>query len=569
MDNKLMMPTGIEDFKEIRTDGYYYVDKTALIEQVLDKRSKVTLFTRPRRFGKTLNMSMLRYFFETGTDSKLFNGLYISQNAELCEKYMGKYPVIAISLKGVDADSYTKAKAQIIKIINREARRHRLLLKSEKLDSFDKELLTQLLSRNMEEDTITSSLQELTELLEAHFSKKVVVLIDEYDVPLAKAYENGYYNEIVLLIRNLFGNVLKTNDSLAFAVLTGCLRIAKESIFTGLNNFTVYSITDEEFDETFGFTNEEVRKMLVYYGLDSHFEEVKAWYDGYRFGNADVYCPWDVVNYCEDHKENTNAELQNYWMNTSGNEVIQHFVDSMNDPHMLTKSELELLVSGDTVVKQVDEMITYKELYSNIDNMWSTLFMTGYLTQRGKEPDGRYHLAIPNREICDCMVRRVLALFKRSVSQNRELLRSFCNAMLASDASTMEHALTEYMGKTISIRDSFAKSIRENFYHGLLIGILGSQGAWKATSNKESGDGFSDILIEVNEDDLRIGMVLELKYSKTENALDKECDDALQQIEDKNYDQELREKGYTKILKYGIAFYHKKCRVKTSFVPTS
>ena len=569
MDNKLMLPTGIEDFKEIRTDGYYYVDKTALIEQILDKRSKVTLFTRPRRFGKTLNMSMLRYFFETGTDSKLFNGLYISQNAELCEKYMGKYPVIAISLKGVDADSYTKAKAQIIKIINREARRHRLLLKSEKLDSFDKELLTQLLSRNMEEDTITSSLQELTELLEAHFSKKVVVLIDEYDVPLAKAYENGYYNEIVLLIRNLFGNVLKTNDSLAFAVLTGCLRIAKESIFTGLNNFKVYSITNTEFDETFGFTNEEVRKMLVYYGLDSHFEEVKAWYDGYRFGNADVYCPWDVVNYCEDHKENTNAELQNYWMNTSGNEVIQHFVDSMNDPHMLTKSELELLVSGDTVVKQVDEMITYKELYSNIDNMWSTLFMTGYLTQRGKEPDGRYHLAIPNREICDCMVRRVLALFKRSVSQNRELLRSFCNAMLASDASTMEHALTEYMGKTISIRDSFAKSIRENFYHGLLIGILGSQGAWKATSNKESGDGFSDILIEVNEDDLRIGMVLELKYSKTENALDKECDDALQQIEDKNYDQELREKGYTKILKYGIAFYHKKCRVKTSFVPTS
>ena len=564
-----MLPTGIEDFKEIRTDGYYYVDKTALIEQVLDKRSKVTLFTRPRRFGKTLNMSMLRYFFETGTDSKLFNGLYISQNAELCEKYMGKYPVIAISLKGVDADSYTKAKAQIIKIINREARRHRLLLKSEKLDSFDKELLTQLLSRNMEEDTITSSLQELTELLEAHFSKKVVVLIDEYDVPLAKAYENGYYNEMVLLIRNLFGNVLKTNDRLAFAVLTGCLRIAKESIFTGLNNFKVYSITNTEFDETFGFTNEEVRKMLVYYGLDSHFEEVKAWYDGYRFGNADVYCPWDVVNYCEDHKENTNAELQNYWMNTSGNEVIQHFVDSMNDPHMLTKSELELLVSGDSVVKQVDEMITYKELYSNIDNMWSTLFMTGYLTQRGKEPDGRYHLAIPNREICDCMVRRVLALFKRSVSQNRELLRSFCNAMLASDASTMEHALTEYMGKTISIRDSFAKSIRENFYHGLLIGILGSQGAWKATSNKESGDGFSDILIEVNEDDLRIGMVLELKYSKTENALDKECDDALQQIEDKNYDQELREKGYTKILKYGIAFYHKKCRVKTSFVPTS
>ena len=564
MENKLILPTGIEDFKEIRTEGYYYVDKTALVEQALDKRNKVTLFTRPRRFGKTLNMSMLRYFFETGTDAELFDGLYISKNIELCEKYMGKYPVIAISLKGVDADSYPKAKAQIIKIINREARRHRILLKSEKLDSFDKELLTQLLSRQMEEDTITSSLQELTELLEAHFSKKVVVLIDEYDVPLAKAYENGYYNEMVLLIRNLFGNVLKTNDSLAFAVLTGCLRIAKESIFTGLNNFKVYSITNTEFDETFGFTNEEVQKMLAYYGLESHFEEVKAWYDGYRFGNADVYCPWDVVNYCEDHKKNPNAELQNYWMNTSGNEVIQHFVDSMNDPHMLTKSELELLVSGDTVVKQVDEMITYKELYSNIDNLWSTLFMTGYLTQRGREADGRYHLAIPNREICDCIIRRVLVLFKSCVSQNRELLRSFCNAMLAADADTMERALTEYMGKTISIRESFAKSIRENFYHGLLIGILGSQGAWKATSNKESGDGFSDILIEVNEDDLQLGMVLELKYSKTEKALDKECDDALQQIEDRNYDQELREKGYTKILKYGIAFYHKKCRVKVA-----
>ena len=562
MENKLILPTGIEDFKEIRTDGYYYVDKTALIEQVLKERSKVTLFTRPRRFGKTLNMSMLRYFFEIGVDSTLFDGLHISENAEMCEKYLGQYPVIAISLKGVDADSYPKAKAQIIKIINREARRHRFLLKSENLDSFDKELLTQLLSRQMEEDTITSSLQELTELLEAHFSKKVVVLIDEYDVPLAKAYENGYYDEMVLLIRNLFGNVLKTNDSLAFAVLTGCLRIAKESIFTGLNNFTVYSITDEEFDETFGFTDGEVQKMLAYYGLDSHFEEVKVWYDGYRFGTADVYCPWDVVYYCKDHQNNPNAEIKNYWINTSGNEVIQHFVDSMNDPHMLTKSELELLISGDTVVKQVDEMITYKELYSNIDNLWSTLFMTGYLTQHGREADGRYHLAIPNREICDCMVRRVLALFKKSVSQNRELLRSFCNAMLAADASTMERALTEYMGKTISIRDSFVKSIRENFYHGLLIGILGSQGAWKATSNKESGDGFSDILIEVNEDELHVGMVLELKYSKTEKALDKECDDALQQIEDRNYDQELREKGYTKILKYGIAFYHKKCRIK-------
>ena len=574
ISTSIKLPVGIENFEEIRTGGYYYVDKTKLIKQLFASGGKVNLFTRPRRFGKTLNMSMLKCFLEIGAKPSLFDGLYISENKQLCSSFMGKYPVVFITLKNVDGLSFEEAKYRFVDVIGSEASRFSFLLDSDRISSNEKEMYKAIISMSegsfkMNTQVLLRSLKTLSELLYKHYDKKTIILIDEYDVPLAKAYENGYYNEMVLLIRNLFGNVLKTNDSLAFAVLTGCLRIAKESIFTGLNNFKVYSITNTEFDETFGFTNEEVRKMLVYYGLDSHFEEVKAWYDGYRFGNADVYCPWDVVNYCEDHKENTNAELQNYWMNTSGNEVIQHFVDSMNDPHMLTKSELELLVSGDTVVKQVDEMITYKELYSNIDNMWSTLFMTGYLTQRGKEPDGRYHLAIPNREICDCMVRRVLALFKRSVSQNRELLRSFCNAMLASDASTMEHALTEYMGKTISIRDSFAKSIRENFYHGLLIGILGSQGAWKATSNKESGDGFSDILIEVNEDDLRIGMVLELKYSKTENALDKECDDALQQIEDKNYDQELREKGYTKILKYGIAFYHKKCRVKTSFVPTS
>ena len=561
---KRKLPVGLDNFKKLRQGNYYYVDKTALIEQVLETGSEVTLFTRPRRFGKSLNISMLQHFLEIGTDPALFDGLHISENTDLCKKYMGKYPVISISLKGVDANSFSKAKLELAKVINREARRYRFLLNDPKMDFIDKELFMQLINPQMEEYTLTSSLQYFTELLEKYFSQKVVVLIDEYDVPLAKAYENGFYDQMVILVRNMFGNVLKTNDSLAFAVLTGCLRIAKESIFTGLNNFKVYSITNTEFDETFGFTDEEVKEMLDYYGLDSHFEEVKAWYDGYRFGNADVYCPWDVVNYCEDHKNNPNSELQNYWMNTSGNEVISHFVDSINDPHMLTKNELELLVSGDIVVKHIDEMITYKELYSNIDNLWSTLFMTGYLTQRGRDADGRYYLAIPNREICDIMIRRVLTLFRKSVSQNRELLRQFRNAMLAADADTMERVLTKYMGTTISIRDSFTKSIRENFYHGLLIGILGLQGDWKATSNKESGDGFSDILVEVNEDDLHIGMVLELKYSKTEKSLDKESNDALQQIENRNYDHELREKGYTKILKYGIAFYHKKCRIKVS-----
>lgn len=561
MEMKLSLPIGIEDFKEVRKDGYYYVDKTALIEQVLEKRSKVTLFTRPRRFGKSLNMSMLKNFFEIGTDAALFEGLHISKNTQMCEKYMGKYPVIAVSLKGVDAATYEEAFDQLVDIMNNNAAEFSFLQNSDSLTDYEKERFIKLLDDQMNQKIMGSSMLWLTKLLEKHYNKKVVVLIDEYDVPLAKAHENGYYDKMVLLIRNMFGNVLKTNNSLAFAVLTGCLRIAKESIFTGLNNFKVYSITDEEFDETFGFTGEEVQEMLAYYGLSSCFDKVKEWYDGYRFGNTDVYCPWDVVNYCSDHQNRPNAEMKNYWMNTSGNEVISHFIDSINDPHMLTKSELELLVSGETVVKRVDEMITYKELYSNIDNLWSTLFMTGYLTQRGKEMDGRYHLAIPNREICNIIVERVLALFRKDVSKNAKLLNGFCNAMLESDSATVEQLLTEYMDTTISIRDSFVKSLRENFYHGLLIGIFGYRDGWKATSNKESGDGFSDILIEVNENDSRMGIVLELKYSKSEKALDKDCQAALQQITDKNYEQALRKNGYQNILKYGIAFYHKKCRV--------
>ena len=561
MEMKLSLPIGIEDFKEVRKDGYYYVDKTALIEQVLEKRSKVTLFTRPRRFGKSLNMSMLKNFFEIGTDAALFEGLHISKNTQMCEKYMGKYPVIAVSLKGVDAATYEEAFDQLVDIMNNNAAEFSFLQNSDSLTDYEKERFIKLLDDQMNQKIMGSSMLWLTKLLEKHYNKKVVVLIDEYDVPLAKAHENGYYDKMVLLIRNMFGNVLKTNNSLAFAVLTGCLRIAKESIFTGLNNFKVYSITDEEFDETFGFTGEEVQEMLSYYGLSSCFDKVKEWYDGYCFGNTDVYCPWDVVNYCSDHQNRPNAEMKNYWMNTSGNEVISHFIDSINDPHMLTKSELELLVSGETVVKRVDEMITYKELYSNIDNLWSTLFMTGYLTQRGKEMDGRYHLAIPNREICNIIVERVLALFRKDVSKNAKLLNGFCNAMLESDSATVEQLLAEYMDTTISIRDSFVKSLRENFYHGLLIGIFGYRDGWKATSNKESGDGFSDILIEVNENDYRMGIVLELKYSKSEKALDKDCQAALQQITDKNYEQALRKNGYQNILKYGIAFYHKKCRV--------
>lgn len=557
---QLRLPVGIEDFAEIRRHGYYYVDKTQLIEQVLNRRNKVSLFTRPRRFGKTLNMSMLQHFFEIGTDPKFFQGLSISKNNELCEKHMGKYPVVSISLKSIHADSYAKAKAQLIKLVNREARRVQFLLDSDRLTAVDKALFSELLDREMEEDTLVSSLQELTELLEIHFGQQVIVLIDEYDVPLAKANQNGYYDEMALLLRNFFENVLKTNDSLEFAVLTGCLRIEKESIFTGLNNFKVYSITDTDYDETFGFVDDEVKKMLKSLNQQDHYEEVKEWYDGYRFGNTDVYCPWDVVNYCADHLTTPNATPKNYWLNTSGNEVINHFIDSVGEPQKLAKTELERLVSGNVVRKRINETITYKELYSTIDNLWSTLFMTGYLTQRGSEDDGRYRLVIPNREIRNMVTDNILSLFQDEVKKDGQMANAFCQALMEGKEKEVERLLTAYMGKTISIRDTFVrKSIKENFYHGILLGILSFKTGWEVSSNRESGTGFSDILIEIDDSD--IGIVIEVKYSDDEDQLEKDCKEALKQIKDRDYTQKLRDAGFHKILKYGIACQIKTCKV--------
>lgn len=557
---QLRLPVGIEDFAEIRRHGYYYVDKTQLIEQVLNRRNKVSLFTRPRRFGKTLNMSMLQHFFEIGTDPKLFQGLSISKNNELCEKHMGKYPVVSISLKSIHADSYAKAKAQLIKLVNREARRVQFLLDSDRLTAVDKALFSELLDREMEEDTLVSSLQELTELLEIHFGQQVIVLIDEYDVPLAKANQNGYYDEMALLLRNFFENVLKTNDSLEFAVLTGCLRIAKESIFTGLNNFKVYSITDTDYDETFGFVDDEVKKMLKSLNQQDHYEEVKEWYDGYRFGNTDVYCPWNVVNYCADHLTTPNATPKNYWLNTSGNEVINHFIDSVGEPQKLAKTELERLVSGNVVRKRINETITYKELYSTIDNLWSTLFMTGYLTQRGSEDDGRYRLVIPNREIRNIVTDHILSLFQDEVKKDGQMANAFCQALMEGKEKEVERLLTAYMGKTISIRDTFVrKSIKENFYHGILLGILSFKTGWEVSSNRESGTGFSDILIEIDDSD--IGIVIEVKYSDDEDQLEKDCKEALKQIKDRDYSQKLRDAGFHRILKYGIACQIKTCKV--------
>ena len=553
------LPIGIENFEEIRREDFYYVDKSYVIEQLLTQWGKVNLFTRPRRFGKSLNMSMLQSFFEIGKDKTLFDGLRISDNQELCEEYQGKFPVVSVSLKGINGATYEEARRFLIKTINEEARRLSVLSDSTELDETDHELLTQLKKKEMTNDSLVYSIRELTELLEKHYGSKVIVLIDEYDVPLAKANENGYYDEMVLLIRNLFENALKTNSSLKFAVLTGCLRIAKESIFTGLNNFKVYSITDKSFDETFGFTDAEVRELLWYYGQEKYYETVKEWYDGYRFGNVDVYCPWDVINFCSDHLADPGLEPRNYWANTSGNSVISHFIDSVGKPQKLTRMELEQLVNGGIVQKEINSELTYKELYSSIDNLWSTLFMTGYLTQRGESSGNRYNLVIPNREIRNIITNHILKMFKENVKDDGKTVSDLCDALLNKNPEKVELIFTEYMKKTISIRDTFArKPTKENFYHGLLLGILGFKENWSVMSNRESGDGFGDILIRIEDED--VGIVIEVKYADDGN-LQGECEKALQQIIDIRYTEALEQEGIHTIIKYGIACYRKKCKV--------
>ena len=532
------LPIGIENFEEMRREDFYYVDKSHVIEQLLTQWGKVNLFTRPRRFGKSLNMSMLQSFFEIGKDKTLFDGLRISDNQELCEKYQGKFPVVSVSLKGINGATYEEARRFLIKTINEEARRLSVLSDSTELDETDHELLTQLKKKEMTNDSLVYSIRELTELLEKHYGSKVIVLIDEYDVPLAKANENGYYDEMVLLIRNLFENALKTNSSLKFAVLTGCLRIAKESIFTGLNNFKVYSITDKSFDETFGFTDAEVKELLRYYGQEKYYETVKEWYDGYRFGNVDVYCPWDVINFCSDHLADPGLEPKNYWANTSGNSVISHFIDSVGKPQKLTRMELEQLVNGGIVQKEINSELTYKELYSSIDNLWSTLFMTGYLTQRGEPSGNRYNLVIPNREIRNIITNHILKMFKENVKDDGKTVSDLCDALLNQNPEKVE--------------------LKENFYHGLLLGILGFKENWSVMSNRESGDGFGDILIRIEDED--VGIVIEVKYADDGN-LQGECEKALQQIIDIRYTEALEQEGIHTIIKYGIACYRKKCKV--------
>lgn len=568
MASTMKLPVGIDDFRKLRESHFYYVDKTRLIEQLLLNWSEVTLFTRPRRFGKTLNMSMLKSFFDIGTDKALFDGLYISGNKELCDEYMGKYPVIFLSLKGVEGLTYEEAFEAFVRIMGKEVNRVSFLADSDKLTQIEREQYKGLtIMKNgrlaFDKEKLISSLQLLSQLLYKHYGKKAVILIDEYDVPLDKAFQNGYYNEMVPLIRGLFGQALKTNEFLQFAVLTGCLRISKESIFTGLNNFKVMSITDSRFDEQFGFTDEEVRKLLSDYGMDSHFDEVKEWYDGYHFGRADVYCPWDVINHADHLRDDSDAKPQTYWINSSGNSLVRRLINRADSS---TKDEIERLIAGEAIEKVIRQDLTYDEIENSIDNIWSVLFTTGYLTKIGevKLADSEsyaYKLVIPNKEVREVFVLQIQEWFKAVVANDNDTMKLLSKAILDKDETILARQLNIVMGRMISILDTKAPDdMKENFYHGLLLGLLrGSNPDWLIKSNRESGDGFSDILIKPENPDL--GIVIEVKYAKEFKGLDAACDAAMAQIKQKRYDETLRDEGRCDILAYGIAFCRKRCKV--------
>jgi len=554
---KQKLPIGIENFEEIRTEGFYYADKTELIRELLESWGKVNLFTRPRRFGKSLNMSMLKCFFDLNSDKSVFEGLKISGETALCEKYMGKFPVISISLKGINASSFETARDMAVSTINEAAGRMQNLLESERLTRYDKDRFCELLKSDMSEAVLFSSLRELSGLLKKHYGQNVVILIDEYDVPLAKAFDYGYYDEMVVLIRNLFEQALKTNESLQFAVLTGCMRISKESIFTGLNNLRVLSVADVRFDEYFGFTDAEVKELLAYYDLFSKYDTVKEWYDGYQFGNVRVYCPWDVINYCDSLRADKDAYPQNYWSNTSSNDAVRRFIQKSDTE--TTRREIEKLVAGDVIRKEIHPELTYKDMYSSIENIWSVLFMTGYLTQRGKPEKKEFNLAIPNMEIREIFTEQIMAFFKESVRKNGDAVNGFCTALKNGDAADVEKRFTAYLRRTVSIRDTFVKkTMKENFYHGILLGLLGYQDTWSVSSNKESGEGYSDILVEIPDEGT--GIVIEVKYSGDGN-MEEGCRQALKQIKKRHYEEILQDEGIEHVLKYGIVCYKKRCKV--------
>lgn len=556
------IPVGIEDFREIRTRDAYYIDKTRLIEQLIENWSKVNLFTRPRRFGKTLNMSMLKTFFEIGTDKAFFDGLYITQNKVLCEQHLGKYPVIFLSLKDVAGLTFEEAVDMLVQLIGREAKRFSFLQNSPQLSVDEQEQYKSLIAiKNgkhwMDKGLLASSLIVLSQLLCQHYGQKVIILIDEYDVPLDKAFQSGYYREMVSLIRSLFGQALKTNSFLQFAVLTGCLRVSKESIFTGLNNFKVHSVDDVRYDEEFGFTDDEVRRLLADYGLSDRFPEVKEWYDGYKFGNADIYCPWDVMNYVDDLQDNPKLLPKSYWINSSGNDLLKRFIDKSDST---TRDEIEQLIAGSAVGKRVRLDLTYDEIDRSIDNIWSVLFTTGYLTQAGVSAEGIYKLVIPNKEIREVFVLKIQEWFKTVVDSNQASTEKINQGFLVGNSEAIQQELTMFLTETISILDTKARDEqKENFYHGILLGILKNYSGWAVKSNRESGDGFADILVKPQNPDA--GIIIEVKYAHSFKDLEYACERALKQAHDRRYDEIFREDGRSQILVYGIAFYKKRCCV--------
>ena len=551
------LPVGIEDFEKLRKEGFYYIDKTGLIRDLLNNWGEVNLFTRPCRFGKTLNMSMLKNFFEIGADKTLFDGLMISKETALCERYMGKYPVIFISLKGVDGLDFEEACGALRRIIRAEASRFRMLLSSEKIADEDKQLFLRILQEKDTFDDVRDSLRMLSSLLKQCFSEKVILLIDEYDVPLDKAFQHGYYEEMVSLIRGLFGQALKTNEFLQFAVLTGCLRVSKESIFTGLNNFKILSITDARFDEHFGFTEAEVNQLLTDYQLEEHLAETKEWYDGYRFGDTNIYCPWDVISYVDHISADPHAEPEAFWINTSGNDLVKRFIDKADKT---TQNEIERLIAGEAIEKKVRLDLTYHELDSSIDNLWSVLFTTGYLTKTGRAINGVYKLVIPNREVREVFILQIQEWFRKRMADDEKPMREFCRAFLKGEPERIEKRLNIILNRMISVLDAKAPDDKkENFYHGLLLGLLRSEMNWLILSNAESGDGFSDILIEPEDPDA--GIVIEVKYASSVAGLGKACEEALRQIREKRYDERLRNDGRTDVLTYGISFCRKRCKV--------
>ncbi|MEH2946841.1 AAA family ATPase [Sporofaciens sp. JLR.KK001] len=554
---KKKLPIGIENFEKIQEEDFYYIDKTGLIAELLHNWGEVNLFTRPRRFGKTLNMSMLEHFFSIDGDKSIFNGLNISKETALCEEYMGKYPVVSISLKGIDAVNYEMAFRMGARVIRRVAAKVQYLLESDALSEHDKLEYQNLLDSNMDEATFCDSLRILSEMLEKHHNSKVILLIDEYDVPLAKAHAHGYYDQMISLIRSLLGEALKTNSSLKLAVLTGCLRISKESIFTGLNNLKVLTIADERFDEYFGFTDKEVKDLLEYYDVTDHYEDIKRWYDGYQFGNVEVYCPWDVLNHCDRIRCEPHVQPENYWITTSSNDAVRRFIQE--SANATTKREIERLVAGEVITKKIHQELTYAEAYQSIDNIWSLLFTTGYLTQRGKAEGRQMKLAIPNLEIRDIFETQIMELFKENVREDGETLSRFCDALQKGDAENVERIFTEYLKRTISIRDTAVRTdMKENYYHGVLIGILGVKDRWGISSNREMGDGYADILAEPDSGDM--GIIIEVKYAH-DGDLEGACREALKQIEYTKYEDDLEDDGVENILKYGIACYKKRCRV--------